>query len=273
MKTAASRSQPFQIERNVATGVRKYHQKCGDVTMSSTVLPEGSRWSFLSDCAKTNEAKDILPWLVPTLIFIASCHPSLSAVHLVKNCEEIVTPMWKGSKLALVSGCFLLTEPAQSVDAFTRADSTDPIIPQTDRSPIPTNLLLTKHDKVDAHNVVPVWTTSEHQETMARTIRPKIHARPDFLKKLPVLCSNPESTKLPKTTDWKRALGALDLDRSIPGRWNSLALRYVLSASTGHGFICTSTRRLLHMSKQSNSRGQTYGIAIKLRWNHKEQRR
>ncbi|CAM9435802.1 unnamed protein product [Pylaiella littoralis] len=70
--------------------------------------------------------------------------------------------------------------------------------------------------QVDAHNVVPVWTTSDKQETMARTIRPKIHARPDFLEAIPELSPNAAGTKLPAATDWEEAQASLDLDRSVP---------------------------------------------------------
>ena len=52
---------------------------------------------------------------------------------------------------------------------------------------------------------------------MARTIRPKIHARPDLLGDIPELSLNPRDTKLPEVTDWSAALGSLDLDLSVPG--------------------------------------------------------
>lgn len=70
---------------------------------------------------------------------------------------------------------------------------------------------------MDAHNVVPVWTASDKQETMARTIRPKIHARPDFLGPIPELSPNAAGTKLPAATDWAGAQASLDLDKSVPG--------------------------------------------------------
>ncbi|KAL6069158.1 Deoxyribodipyrimidine photo-lyase [Balamuthia mandrillaris] len=42
--------------------------------------------------------------------------------------------------------------------------------------------------EVDAHNIVPVWVTSDKQEYAARTIRPKIHARiGEFLHEFPSL--------------------------------------------------------------------------------------
>lgn len=69
--------------------------------------------------------------------------------------------------------------------------------------------------QVDAHNVVPVWTASDHVETMARTIRPKIHARPDLFTAFPVLSANPEGTEFPSATDWKEAQESLDLDESV----------------------------------------------------------
>ncbi|CAM9823819.1 unnamed protein product [Ascophyllum nodosum] len=70
--------------------------------------------------------------------------------------------------------------------------------------------------QVDAHNVVPVWTTSDHQETMARTIRPKIHSRPSFLGDCPELSENVVETELPKAPDWTKVQESLDLDRSVP---------------------------------------------------------
>lgn len=65
--------------------------------------------------------------------------------------------------------------------------------------------------------MVPVWTTSDKVETMARTIRPKIHARPDFLTEIPPLDANPEDTDLPDAVEWNKVEASLDLDRSVPG--------------------------------------------------------
>lgn len=73
-------------------------------------------------------------------------------------------------------------------------------------------------EQVDAHNIVPVWTTSDHHETMARTIRPKIHARPDFLGDIPELTPNSAGTALGKANDWKKAQASLDLDLTVPGK-------------------------------------------------------
>lgn len=80
------------------------------------------------------------------------------------------------------------------------------------------SLLVPAGVKVDAHNVVPVWTASDHVETMARTIRPKIHARPDLFTAFPVLSANPEGTEFPSATDWKEAQESLDLDESVEGK-------------------------------------------------------
>merc|ERR1719187_967946 len=48
--------------------------------------------------------------------------------------------------------------------------------------------------QVDAHNVVPVWVTSDKQEYAARTIRPKITNKlPDYLTAFPPVVSHPTS--------------------------------------------------------------------------------
>lgn len=53
--------------------------------------------------------------------------------------------------------------------------------------------------QVDAHNCIPVWQTSDHQEYAARTIRPKIHRLlPDFLETAPTIPTYPVANlKLP----------------------------------------------------------------------------
>ncbi|CAN0221401.1 unnamed protein product, partial [Discosporangium mesarthrocarpum] len=72
--------------------------------------------------------------------------------------------------------------------------------------------------QVDAHNIVPVWVASEKMEIMARTIRPKIHARSDLLNaEFPSLEPNPVGTTLAEATDWPAARDGLDLDDSVPG--------------------------------------------------------
>lgn len=57
---------------------------------------------------------------------------------------------------------------------------------------------------VDAHNIVPVWVTSEKQEYAARTIRPKLHKLlPEYLDTLPTLAHHPHPHKGPiRDTDW-----------------------------------------------------------------------
>ena len=46
--------------------------------------------------------------------------------------------------------------------------------------------------RVDAHNIVPVWITSEKQEYAARTIRPKIHKNlAEYLTPFPAVRKNP----------------------------------------------------------------------------------
>ncbi len=59
---------------------------------------------------------------------------------------------------------------------------------------LPNNVPLVR---VDAHNIVPVWVTSEKQEYAARTIRPKIHKHlPEFLTAFPAVQKHPYSSDM-----------------------------------------------------------------------------
>jgi hypothetical protein len=69
--------------------------------------------------------------------------------------------------------------------------------------------------QVDAHNVVPVWTASEKQETGARTIRPKIERLLSMLTDMPPLEANAAGTALPEATDWDAARASLDVDTTV----------------------------------------------------------
>lgn len=51
--------------------------------------------------------------------------------------------------------------------------------------------------EVDAHNIVPAWESSNKQEIMARTIRPKIMNKlPEYLTEFPAVCKHSVSGKL-----------------------------------------------------------------------------
>jgi len=68
--------------------------------------------------------------------------------------------------------------------------------------------------QVDAHNVVPVWVTSEKQEYGARTIRPKITKNlPEFLTEFPPVVEHSVkySGKVPEA-DFDRAYNFIDVD-------------------------------------------------------------
>ncbi len=71
---------------------------------------------------------------------------------------------------------------------------------------------------VDAHNVVPVWRTSDKQEYAARTIRPKIQRLlPEFLTDLPALVTHPHPWPgAVDEPDWSRALDRLDAANAGP---------------------------------------------------------
>ncbi|XP_062136050.1 deoxyribodipyrimidine photo-lyase-like [Drosophila sulfurigaster albostrigata] len=71
--------------------------------------------------------------------------------------------------------------------------------------------------QVDAHNVVPVWVTSEKQEYAARTIRSKINSKlPEFLTEFPPLIKHPhgKASKV-KAVNWTSAQQQLTCDMSV----------------------------------------------------------
>ncbi|MCL4162164.1 UNVERIFIED_CONTAM: hypothetical protein GTU68_016245, partial [Idotea baltica] len=71
--------------------------------------------------------------------------------------------------------------------------------------------------QVDAHNIVPIWTTSEKVEYAARTIRPKIQRNlPEFLTEFPPLIKHPHShSEKSKPIDWKKLESSLEVDRTV----------------------------------------------------------
>uniref|UniRef100_A0A6G1SGM2 Deoxyribodipyrimidine photo-lyase n=1 Tax=Aceria tosichella TaxID=561515 RepID=A0A6G1SGM2_9ACAR len=76
--------------------------------------------------------------------------------------------------------------------------------------------------QVDAHNIVPVWITSNKQEFAARTIRPKVHKYLDeFLTEFPPIEKHPYQPKtISEPTDWDSAWEHLKVDKSVkPAAW------------------------------------------------------
>lgn len=71
--------------------------------------------------------------------------------------------------------------------------------------------------QVDAHNIVPVWVTSEKQEYAARTIRNKVNSQlATFLTKFPPVIKHPHKcvVKVQKV-DWSQALKTVKADPSV----------------------------------------------------------
>lgn len=70
--------------------------------------------------------------------------------------------------------------------------------------------------QVDAHNIVPVWETSDKQEYAARTIRSKIHKKlDDYLTDFPPVITHPYDGNETKKVDWKKAFDSLEVDRTV----------------------------------------------------------
>jgi len=91
--------------------------------------------------------------------------------------------------------------------------------------------------QVDAHNVVPVWVTSDKQEYAARTIRRKIHKKlKQYLVEFPPIIAHSMNDQLMKEhrlTDWKKARNSLKVDMTVgvidwcqPGTRNGLDVLY-----------------------------------------------
>ncbi|TRY68590.1 hypothetical protein TCAL_13499 [Tigriopus californicus] len=72
--------------------------------------------------------------------------------------------------------------------------------------------------QVDAHNVVPVWVTSDKQEYAARTIRSKIHRKLDeFLTEFPPVSPHPHFQAADSSPiDWTEVFDWLTVDTSVP---------------------------------------------------------
>ena len=76
--------------------------------------------------------------------------------------------------------------------------------------------------QVDAHNIVPVWVTSEKLEYAARTIRKKISSKlPEFLTYFPELAYHPYNFYLKANSfDYDKLIAECTVDRKIgPASW------------------------------------------------------
>lgn len=76
--------------------------------------------------------------------------------------------------------------------------------------------------QVDAHNIIPVWVTSDKCEFAARTIRPKIHNKlREFLTEIPSLEKHPyQPTSPAPPVDWEEAWAHLNIDETVkPVTW------------------------------------------------------
>jgi len=110
---------------------------------------------------------------------------------------------------------FLLQgDPTSTVPSFVKACGASVLVTdygplrlgRTWRAAIAKSVTVPVHE-VDAHNVVPVWVTSDKREYAARTIRPKIHAKlPEFLHEFPEVpvqhTAWPSGAPTPSSVDW-----------------------------------------------------------------------
>ncbi|XP_037914398.1 deoxyribodipyrimidine photo-lyase [Hermetia illucens] len=70
--------------------------------------------------------------------------------------------------------------------------------------------------QVDAHNIVPVWVTSDKQEYAARTIRNKINGKLDvYLTEFPPVIKHPFVDREYNDVDWPGAFNSLECNREV----------------------------------------------------------
>jgi len=76
--------------------------------------------------------------------------------------------------------------------------------------------------QVDAHNIVPIWVTSDKLEYAARTIRPKIHAHLEaYLTEFPPVVEHSHNrsnflSQLPNPfEDWAKLISCLQIDKTV----------------------------------------------------------
>lgn len=124
---------------------------------------------------------------------------------------------------------FLGGEPEEEIPKFIKENHIGFLI--SDFSPLRYNrswkekitkkIAISFHE-VDAHNIIPVWEASDHQEFGAYTLRPKIHRLlPEFLETFPRI-SSLESTGKNKNSlsDWNAIKKQIQIDTSVkPITW------------------------------------------------------
>ncbi|XP_046383944.1 deoxyribodipyrimidine photo-lyase-like [Ischnura elegans] len=140
----------------------------------------------------------------------------------------------------------------------------------TDFSPLRTPLSWVKSFKeklnpsipfwqVDAHNIVPMWVTSNELEYAAYTIRGKIkHHLPEFLTHFPPVISHPyPGTVKAEPVDWAAAEASLQVDQSVkevswavPG--TSAGLNYLQSFVANRLQLYATKRNEPTVKAQSN---------------------
>ncbi|KAK7077225.1 hypothetical protein SK128_002583 [Halocaridina rubra] len=104
--------------------------------------------------------------------------------------------------------------------------------------------------RVDAHNIIPCWATSDILEYAAYTIRKKVHDKlPTFLTGFPPVVIHPyESTQKAKPINWAFAHNCLEVDITVgPVNWAAPGTKAGLDCL--HDFC---EKRLHMFEKQSN---------------------
>jgi deoxyribodipyrimidine photo-lyase len=137
---------------------------------------------------------------------------------MLRGLDEVHTAMAeRGIPLTMVDGDpgISIPEMAQQHDAAMVIVDFDPLRTKREWKGRAAHDLKLPLVEVDAHNVIPSWLVSDHQEFAARTFRPKVRdLLPQFLGDIPPLIDHPyRSLEVgSRPTDM---LHALDVDRAV----------------------------------------------------------
>jgi deoxyribodipyrimidine photo-lyase len=124
---------------------------------------------------------------------------------------------------------FLLGDPEEEIPEFIKKNNSGFLI--SDFSPLRYNRSWKKgilkkisipFHEVDAHNIIPIWEASDHQEYGAYTIHPKIHRLlPEYLEKFPQVSSQDHIVNHKfSLTDWGNIKKQIICDMSVnPVDW------------------------------------------------------
>lgn len=168
-------------------------------------------WALLHavDEAERSQKPVVVVFVVtPADLALGERH-SLFMIKGLKEMQESLAPLNIPFHLARGEPTDVVPKLLESWDASVLVTDFSPLrVPREWREALADAIEIPFHE-VDAHNVIPVWITSNKQEYAARTIRNKIHRNiPKYLRPIPKLSpldlgsSSTSSFSSPEKIDW-----------------------------------------------------------------------